>query len=88
MTQIYSACVSVSQGLDAPVVRAYMSFAEDEHKTDIDVQWSLPSRINADGNVGEWLYAVLNRLVQDYDDHQVNRTRFETKGQGGHSANA
>jgi hypothetical protein len=35
------------------------------------MEWKLPHGINAGGNPGEWLYAILSRLVQDYDMHVV-----------------
>lgn len=78
MTQIYSASIQVRQMDEAPVVTASILFTEYEHAVDIDLHWELPHAIEADGNAGEWLYAVLSRVVQDYDDHTLNRVKIET----------
>ena len=88
MVDIYSACISVSQSVDAPRVTASLGLATDDRKSMIHLEWTLPTRINADGNAGEWLYAVLSRVVQDYDEHVVTSAEFENVKPEGENVNA
>jgi hypothetical protein len=71
MTDIYAACLSVSQSVDRPRATAHVLHTEDGRRTSFTMEWKLPHGINAGGNPGEWLYAILSRLVQDYDMHVV-----------------
>lgn len=80
MSDIYAVCLSVSQSIDAPRATAHLTVTVDGRHTNLRVEWGLPHPINADGNASEWLYAVLSRLVQDFDDHIV--TRAEVDGEG------
>lgn len=77
MARIYAASLSMSQGDGVPQVHANLLVSQDGAKTSVALGWDLPTPINADGNAGEWLYAVLSRLVQDYDDHTVKSVAFE-----------
>ena len=88
MVDIYSACISVSQSVDAPRVTASLGLATDDRKSMIHLEWTLPTRINADGNAGEWLYAVLSRLVQDYDEHTITSVEYERNKPKGETTHA
>lgn len=76
MTDIYAVAISASQSIDRPKARAELLHSNGGRKTVLTLEWELPHGINADGQPGEWLYAVLSRLVQDFDDHQVVRAEF------------
>jgi hypothetical protein len=43
----------------------------------VSLGWDLPHPINPGDNPGEWLYAMLSRVVQDYDEHVVNSATVE-----------
>jgi len=77
MTHIYAASLSISQGSGVPQVHANLLVSEEGHKSVIKLGWDLPTPVNAEGNAGEWLYAVLSRVVQDYDEHTVKSVSFE-----------
>lgn len=77
MARIYAACLSLSQGAGVPQAHANLIVSEDGQQTSVALRWDLPTPINADGNPGEWLYAVLSRLTQDYDDHTIESVAFE-----------
>lgn len=77
MPRIYAAALSMSQGDGVPTVHANLLVSEDGRKTSLSLGWDLPTPINAGGNVGEWLYAVLSRLVQDFDEHSVERAGYD-----------
>lgn len=85
MGDIYAVAVSASQSIDGPSARAELLHSNGGRKTVLTLEWKLPHAINADGQPGEWLYAVLSRIVQDFDDHQVVRAeydRFQTTQEG------
>ena len=68
---VYAVSLSASQGSEPGKATAYLSVVSEGRHTDLRVEWQLPTAINADGNPGEWLYAVLSRLVQDFDEHTI-----------------
>lgn len=88
MGDIYAVAVSVSQSIDGPTARANLLHSNDGRKTTLNLEWKLPHPINADGQPGEWLYAVLSRIVQDFDDHEVVSAEYDRYGntQGGINA--
>jgi len=88
MVDIYSVSLVASQSIDGPYVRAVLGLSEDGKNTRINLEWQLPTRINAAGNAGEWLYAVLSRVVQDYDEHVVTSAEYEKVAPEGKNANA
>lgn len=88
MIDIYSVSLVASQSVDGPYVRAQLGLSQDHRTTKIALEWQLPTRINADGNAGEWLYAVLSRLVQDYDEHMVTSAEYAKVAPEGSTTNA
>lgn len=88
MTMIYSVAISASQSCDPPSVTASLGLADDDRKAMLHLRWELPTRINADGNAGEWLYAVLSRLVQDYDEHTITSVEYERTQPKGETSHA
>ena len=77
MKPIYSVALSLSQGASAPRAEAVLGYLDDTIRRTLHLSWDLPHAVNADGDEGEWLYAVLSRIVQDYDDHNVNKAVYE-----------
>lgn len=77
MKPIYAASFSVSQGAGTPSVRATLLSSLDGDESMVTMEWTFPTPINPDGNAGEWLYAALSRLVQDFDDHMVTKVEFK-----------
>lgn len=75
---VYAVSLSASQGASAPRVSAHLIMSHDGAKTSIDLEWELPHAIQAGGSPTEWLYSVLSRIVQDYDDHTINRVLFDS----------
>lgn len=71
MPRIYAASLSMSQGSGVPQVNATLLLSEDGRQTTVNLGWRLPTPVNDSVSPGEWLYAVLSRVVQDYDDHTV-----------------
>ena len=88
MQPIFAVAIAASQGSDTPVVTATLTYAEEHARSAVNLRWELPTRINAPGQAGEWLYAVLSRLVQDFDDHTVERVTYETDGEVQEETNA
>lgn len=72
MTPIYSVSISASQGSSVPTVSATVCCSDETGTRTVNLSWKQPHAINAVGHPGEWLYALLNRLVQDYDEHNVD----------------
>ena len=77
MSRIYAASLSLSQGAGIPQVSATLLVSEEGRQTTVNLGWDFPHPINPGDNPGEWLYAMLSRLVQDYDEHAVLAARFE-----------
>lgn len=88
MRPIYSVALTVTQGEGTPTATATLGYHEETQRSHISLSWDLPCSINAGGNPGEWLYAVLSRLVQDFDDHTIERVAFETDEPVQEDANA
>lgn len=80
MSEIYAVALTVSQGAGRISATAALLHSEEGRKTNIAMEWKLPHPINAGGNPGEWLYAVLSRITQDYDLHQVTRAEIDGLG--------
>lgn len=80
MEPILSVALTATQGSNTPTVTATLGYTEEHARSSVHLRWELPTRINADGQIGEWLYAVLSRLVQDFDEHIVERVAYETDG--------
>ena len=80
MQPILSVALTATQGRGTPTVTATLGYHEEQVRSHVNLRWELPTRINSDGNPGEWLYAVLSRLVQDFDDHVVDTVSYETFG--------
>lgn len=80
MEPIYAVSLSASQSAGPPSVTAALVYSEGPARSTVRLEWELPTRINPAGNAGEWLYAVLSRLVQDYDDHTIQRVSVTTHG--------
>lgn len=78
MSGVYSLALSTSQGVKSPVVGAHLGYAEDNQRTEVHMEWDLPNAINADGNAEDWLYAVLQQLVQHYEEYRVMRVTVTT----------
>ena len=74
---IYAVSISASQGKYGPHVMGHLIFSEEGRKTAVDISWELPHAIQAGGSPIEWLYSVLSRVVQDFDDHTINRVEFD-----------
>jgi hypothetical protein len=79
MVPIFAVSLSASQSAGPPEVTATLVYAEDQARSRVSLRWQLPTRINPGSNAGEWLYAVLSRLVQDYDDHTVELVTVTTE---------
>ena len=77
MSRIYAASLSLSQGAGVPQVSATLLVSENGRQTTVNLGWDLPTPINPGDNPGEWLYAMLSRVVQDYDEHVVNAATVE-----------
>lgn len=80
MEPILSVALTATQGASTPEVTATIGLHQDSQRSHVHLAWELPTRINADGNVGDWLYAVLSRLVQDFDEHIVTKVSHESIG--------
>lgn len=76
MERIYAASMTASQGAGAPTVRMHLVTSQDGDEAVVTLEWELPTPINAGDNAGEWAYALLSRLVQDFDDHVVTAVKF------------
>lgn len=74
---IYAVSLSASQGAHGPRVSAHLIMSHEGAKTSVDLTWDLPHAIEAGGSPTEWLYSVLGRVVQDYDDHTISRVEFD-----------
>lgn len=88
MEPILSVALTVTQGSTTPTATATLGYTEEHARSHVHLRWDLPTRINAGPQVGEWLYAVLSRLVQDFDDHVIERVSYETDGVIEESPNA
>lgn len=88
MDPILSVALTATQGSDTPQVTATLGLHTETQRSHVHLAWELPTRINADGNVGDWLYAVLNRLVQDFDEHVVTKVTHESRCPKGDITNA
>lgn len=71
MASIYAASLTLSQGSGVPHASATVLYSEGGRQTTVTLEWPLPTPVNADGNAGEWLYAMLSRVVQDFDEHDI-----------------
>lgn len=80
MEPILSVALTITQGASTPTATATLGYTEDHMRSHVHLRWDLPTRINADGQVGEWLYAALSRVVQDFDDHVIEKVSYETDG--------
>lgn len=88
MARIYAASLSLSQGAGVPQVHANLLVSEDGQQTMVELGWDLPTPINEEATPGEWLYAVLSRLVADYDDHVVRGVSFDRYNTPAEDSNA
>lgn len=77
MKPIYAVCITASQGIDRPTVSALLRYTDEELSKTVELSWDIPHGINAPDQPGEWLLALLSRVVQDYDDHHIHRVVFE-----------
>lgn len=76
MGRIYAASLTASQGSGVPSVRMHLITTQDGDQAAVTLEWELPTPINPSDNPGEWAYALLSRLVQDFDDHVVTAVKF------------
>lgn len=76
MTRIYAASLVASQGVGVPTVRLHLITSQDGDQASVTLEWNLPTPINPADNPGEWAYALLSRIVQDFDDHEVTKVEF------------
>lgn len=71
MADIYAVCLSVSQGVDGPQATGHLSVKSGDREANLTIAWERTDPINAGGDPGAWLYAVLHRLVEHFDEHDV-----------------
>lgn len=71
MDGIYAASITLAQSSLGLSVAATLCYTEEERRYMMTLEWPRSASVNAEGNVGEWLYAALHRLIQEYDNHNV-----------------
>lgn len=75
MSEIYAASISTSQSNQGVSVRAHLLYSSDGTARELTLEFPKLDGINANGDVSEWLYSVLSRIVMDYDMHVVAEAR-------------
>ena len=88
MSEIMAASLSLAQSDLGLSVSGHLLHSDDDRRTHVTLEWKLPHPINAGGNPGEWLYAVLSRVVQDYDLHEVLAAEVDSTMAKGDELNA
>lgn len=83
MKPIYAVCISAAQGSEPGQVSASLTYKEDGRDAQVHLHWDLPTVIEAEGVVSEWLYSVLSRVVQDFDDHVIDYVAMNSDGTKG-----
>lgn len=78
MNDIYAVAVSVSQSGAHITATATASHRQEDTRTSVSLAWTGLPALNADGDVGTWLYGVLSQMVYNFDDHDV--TEADTEG--------
>lgn len=74
MTEIYAASLSLAQGSEGTTVSASLLMSADGQCREVSLEWPNLGDINANGDVTEWLYSALSRLVTNYDEHRIKTT--------------
>lgn len=75
MSEIYAASISLSQSNRGTSVRAHLLYSSEGTARELTLDFANLGDINANGDVSEWLYAALGRLLMDYDMHSVTEAR-------------
>ena len=71
MNGIYAVALTITQGASGPTPSAHLSYSEDDRKYMLHLQWPEMPKRQAAGDAGQWLYSVLLRLVEDFDEHTI-----------------
>lgn len=77
MDDIYAVCLSVSQSVDGPRASAFLNCRTGDRSSSLHIEWDKMPKLNPGGDPGAWLYAVLGRLVEDFDDHVVTEAKVD-----------
>ena len=75
MSQIYAASISLSQSTTGTTCRAHLLYSSQGTARELTLDFPNLGDINANGDVSEWLYSALSRLMMDYDMHAVTEAR-------------
>lgn len=71
MEPIYAVSLSIGQSAGNSDARAFLSVRNDDRSVMIKMDWKDLPKVAAQGSPGDWLYAVLGRLVMAFDEHEV-----------------
>lgn len=77
MEPIYAVALSMTQGVDGPTPVAHLSYSEGDRKYMLRLQWPEMPKRQAEGDAGLWLYSVLLRLVEDFDEHTITEAKVD-----------
>lgn len=82
---IQSISLSAAQGGLGCVPTATICEATEERRTTISIQWADMAPISPGETPAEWVYNLLSRMVENFDDHLVTSIEVEPntpKGEG------
>lgn len=76
MTPVYSVCITAMEGECEPRVLASLGVATGNTSATMTLEWQLEPMKAPAGDVGVWLYHMLERLVTSFDEHVITDVRY------------